>query len=453
MKIKLNAIRECLEGVIPGNIATCAVDGTPNVAYLSQAQYVDDEHVALSYQFFNTTRRNILAFPYARVALINPLTGAHYRLSLQYLRTETAGPLFENMKARLAGIASHTGMSGVFRLLGSDIYRVLDIEQVPGATLPSPTPSGNLLAALRASAERLCTCSDLDGVLAELLACLDSCFDIRHAMVLMLDEFGEHLYTVASRGYPESGVGSEIALGDGVIGVAAREGTPIRIGHFTAEYSYGCAVRESLAQSGLVAAMETEIPLPGLPESRSQLAVPIKGCQRLLGVLYVESALDLRFSYDDEDALVALAGQLGTAIRLLQHGQDAGDEACTPPVAPPVMPPPASADGEPPLEIRRYAENDSVFLDGDYLIKGVAGSICWALVRDFAERGQSHFSNRELRLDPRIRLPDISDNLEARLILLARRLVERNAPLRIEKTGRGRFRLRVDRPLRLIDVS
>ena len=54
--------------------------------------------------------------------------------------------------------------------------------------------------------------------------------------------------------------------------------------------------------------LETEIPLPGLAESRSQLAVPIAGGGRLLGVLYVESAEDLRFGYDDEDALVALAG-------------------------------------------------------------------------------------------------------------------------------------------------
>ena len=136
MKIKLDAIRECLDGIIPGTIATCAADGTPNVAYLSQVQYVDGEHVALSYQFFNTTRRNILANPYARVAVIDPTTAAHYRLSLQYLRTEQEGPLFENMKAKLAGIASHTGMAGVFRLLGSDVYRVLDIERVPGATLP-----------------------------------------------------------------------------------------------------------------------------------------------------------------------------------------------------------------------------------------------------------------------------------------------------------------------------
>jgi adenylate cyclase len=456
MKIKLDAIRECLEGVVPGNIATCDVAGVPNVAYLSQVQYINGEHVALSYQFFNTTRRNILAFPYARVSVINPLTAAHYRLSLHYLRTETEGPLFENMKARLAGIASHTGMSGVFRLLGSDIYHILDIEQVPGQTLPAPAAGCNLLSALRTSAERLCGCSDLDGLLAQLLGCLESCFDIHHAMVLLLDESVQRLYTVASCGYPVSGIGSEIALGDGVIGVAARERTPIRIGHFTAEYTYGRAIRESLAQSGLSAAMGTEIPLPGLPGSRSQLAVPIKACQHLVGILYVESPLDLRFSYDDEDALVALAGQFGIAIRFLQQGQEAGsevaNEVCIAPSALPDASPAATVNSEQWLVVRRYAENDSIFLDGDYLIKGVAGSIFWALVRDFVDKGQSHFSNRELRLDPRIRLPDISDNLEARLILLTRRLVERNASLRIDKTGRGRFLLRVERPLKLVDV-
>jgi hypothetical protein len=31
-----------------------------------------------------------------------------YRLLIRYLRTEISGPLFERMKAKLAGIASHT---------------------------------------------------------------------------------------------------------------------------------------------------------------------------------------------------------------------------------------------------------------------------------------------------------------------------------------------------------
>jgi adenylate cyclase len=102
-----------------------------------------------------------------------------------------------------------------------------------------------------------------------------------------------------------------------------------------------------------------------------------------------------------------------------------------------------------PIVIRHYPENDSVFLDGDYLIKGVAGSIFSVLVRDCIDQGRTEFTNRELRLDARIRLPDISDNLEARLVLLSRRLTERNACVRIEKTGRGRFKLCADRPLEL----
>ncbi len=92
--------------------------------------------------------------------------------------------------------------------------------------------------------------------------------------------------------------------------------------------------------------------------------------------------------------------------------------------------------------------------DGDdYLIKGVAGAIFRKLVADFSEQGRTEFTNRELRLDPRIRLPDVTDNLEARLILLVRRLAERGTDVRIEKTGRGRFRLAVERPLDLIEAG
>lgn len=442
MSIRLESIRECFEGVIPGTMATAAPDGMPNVAYLSQVQFVDGRHVALSYQFFNKTRQNLMANPRAALVMTSPTTMQQYRLTLEYLHTETAGPLFESMKARLAGIASHTGMSGVFRLLGADIFRVHAIQALPGAVLPAPRQERNLLAALRSSSERISACTDLEKLLTETLSCLDHHFSIRHTMLLMLDQAGGRLYTVASRGYEQSGVGSEIPLGHGVIGVAARERTPIRIGHMNAEYGYSRAIRESAESSGWASVLETEIPLPGLPESRSQLAVPILAAQRLLGVLYVESPQDLRFSYDDEDALVSLAAQLGLSIHLLQDAAETAEEA------PPATSLPVQPQGAQVL-VRHYPENGSVFLDDDYLIKGVAGTVIWTLLRDFADSGRTEFSNRELRLDPRIRLPDVSDNLEARLVLLAKRLVERKAPVRIEKTGRGRFRLLVERPVRL----
>ena len=96
----LHSIRPCLEGAIPAIMATCDPDGTPNVAYISQVVYVDAGHVALSFQFFNKTRQNILANPCATVLLLDPVTARYFRLQLRYLRTETAGPLFERIYAR-----------------------------------------------------------------------------------------------------------------------------------------------------------------------------------------------------------------------------------------------------------------------------------------------------------------------------------------------------------------
>jgi hypothetical protein len=47
----------------------------------------------------------------------------------------------------------------------------------------------------------------------------------------------------------------------------------------------------------------------------------------------------------------------------------------------------------------------------------------------------------------------VSSTRRQRLVLLERRLTERNAPLRIEKVARGRFRLRVERPLTLTEMG
>ncbi|MFP5505951.1 MAG: GAF domain-containing protein [Gammaproteobacteria bacterium] len=441
----LSELRHCFEGAVPSVVATCAPDGTPNVAYLSQVHFVDAAHAALTFQFFNTTRKNILVNPRAVVQVIDPVSAAHYRLRLEYLRTETEGPLFESMKAKLAGIASHTGMSKVFRLLGSDVYRVLDIECVFGESSNQDALRQPLLPGLRACLTGLVGCADLATLFDTALQGLEHHCEIHHAMLLMHDAARGRLYTVATRGYPESGVGSEIRVGAGVIGVAARERTPIRIGYTAQEYLYSRVVREGFEKSAAGDALETEIPFPGLVESGSQLAVPVVHGERLHGVLYVESPQQRRFTYEDEDALVVLAGQLALSIELLAHTAEQHDDTAT------CCPPPQAAHGAP-VTIRHFAADHSVFIDNDYLIKGVAGAIFWKLVRDYVEAGRSEFTNRELRLDPSLKLPDISDNLEARLILLQRRLAERCAFLAIEKTGRGRFRLNVGRPLQLADV-
>ena len=91
MKLTLEAIRACLDGGLPSVVATCAPDGTPNVAYASQVHYVDGEHVALSFQFFSKTRENVLAHPYAQVQVIEPASFRHFRL-FGFAATEEALP-------------------------------------------------------------------------------------------------------------------------------------------------------------------------------------------------------------------------------------------------------------------------------------------------------------------------------------------------------------------------
>ncbi|MCI0507790.1 MAG: GAF domain-containing protein [Gammaproteobacteria bacterium] len=443
--ISLNTIRSCLEGVVPSMIATVAPDGTPNITYVSQVHFVDAQHVALSYQFFNKTRENILANPYATVQVIDPDNAAHYRMTLRYLRTETEGPLFENMKAKLAGIASHSGMSKVFRLLGADIYEVLAIEGIHCERLPCALPERNRLSALRASIQQISGCNDLDTLFNAFLATLRQHFEIHHAMLLMYDGRGNRLYTVASHGYAVSGIGAEIPMGTGIIGVAARECTPIRIMYLTGQYTYNLAVRKSLQQNNPELELEMEIPFAGLAEPHSQLAVPITSNRQLIGVIYADSNEDLRFTYEDEDALMTLAGFFALCCTHLQETVEQEPENIA-----------SAADNArlsgPPCVIRHFAANDSIFIDEEYLIKGVAGAIFWKLLQDYTQHQRTEFNNRELRLNSTIGLPEIGDNLEARLILLQKRLTERCDFLRIKKTGRGRFQLQVSRALSLLEV-
>jgi GAF domain-containing protein len=300
-----------------------------------------------------------------------------------------------------------------------------------------------MLPAVRRCSERLARCQSLDEALNAVLSTLTDVVGVRHAMVLMFDAGTERLYTVASSGYATSGVGSEIGLGQGVIGVAARERTPVRILHMTNAALYSQAMRSSFAAHLPGMEAVTEIPYPGLAQPHSQLAVPVLTMGRLAGVLFVESPCDLQFSFEDEDMLVAMAGHLGAVLDLLQTATESAEP-----------PEPSRGSAVPaagvPLQVRHFPVNDSVFVDDRYLIKGVAGAILCKVLRDHLQHGRTEFSNRELRLDPSIGLPDISDNLEARLVLLQRRLAEHGPHLRIEKTGRGRFRLALTRPVNLL---
>jgi adenylate cyclase len=295
------------------------------------------------------------------------------------------------------------------------------------------------LADLSALTERLGRCRDLEAVLTEALDSLASIFGFEHSLLLMLDETGSSLFTIASRGYERAGIGSEVAVGQGIIGKAAADGLPMRVGNLQRMLVYARSARGTEGSG-------REIPLPGLPSAQSQLAAPAIVMGETLGVLVVESDRLAAFSAEDERLLTVVAHLVAAAIELDRVGGRSavlGDppEEAPAPAAP--QPRPGAA------VVRFYPVDGSTFIDGDYLVKGVPGRILWRLVSDYVEDGRTEFTNREVRLDPSLELPAFRDNLESRLILLKRRLDERAAPMRIDKTGRGRFRLVVSATLTL----
>ncbi len=123
-------LKPAMQGMIPSVIVSCSQDGVPNTTEISQVYYVDENHVALSHQFFNKTHRNVRENPYLLVLLTNPPTLEDWNLELQYDRSETEGPLFDMMDMQLEAIASMSGMSGVFNLKAADVYRVLSVRKL-----------------------------------------------------------------------------------------------------------------------------------------------------------------------------------------------------------------------------------------------------------------------------------------------------------------------------------
>ncbi|MGH9681232.1 MAG: GAF domain-containing protein [Candidatus Acidiferrales bacterium] len=440
----LESIASCFEGIIPSTICSCSKGGIPNLTYLSIVHQIDSRHVGLSYQFFSKTRANILENPRVQVLVVSPETAEQYRLDLKYLRTEAEGPSFERMRIRFDAVASQSGMSHVFKLRGVDVFEVLDCRPVSSEFRAEAAQKADYLRELDSFTERLSACSNLDTLLSAALEALSSLFDCPHAFVMFPDEDGKRLYTGASHGFEPSGVGSEVLIGEGMLGVAAERHVAVRTTNMTREMILARAVRSAIEHRGDQSLLEKEIPLPGLVKAQSQLILPLLVRDELQGVLCLQDQAPGRFMATDERVLQIAARHLAVAMSNIR---------LTIPPSRKVSLRRKGAFSKRFSVVKRYKSDDSIFIDDAYLIKGIPGRLFWKLLQAFVGTGRSAFTNKEIRLDAALRLPDIKDNLETRLILLRRRLNERCEFVKLVHAGRGQLRLEVRRKLKLEELA
>ena len=469
MNVTLESLAVCFQGLLPAQLFTCSSDGVPNAAYLSHVEYVDAQHVALSFQFFNKSRRNIAENPQALVSVIDPDTGQGWLLRLHFERSETSGPLFERMALRIEAIASYCGLKGIFKLRAADVYRVLSIESAPeecGLASAAPSQHSGALdpvftvKALQDLSVRIHRADCLETLVDSILEGLEESFGFKQSMILVPTEQEGVLVTIATRGYPENGAGAEVRFGEGIAGMVAEARKPIRISGLMRGMLYALAMHKAASNPDPLR-QSRRVALPGLPNPESQLGVPLLVRGELVGVLCLESEVPYRFHEDDKASIELLGSYLAIAIQNMQLQEQSAEPADAPP--PETTPASLAAgasngstpalserSGSPHHDVEYYSSDECILVDGEYLVRGLPARILWRLLKTREATGRDEFTNRELRLDKSLNLPEWKDNLESRLILLRRRLEQKCPAVRIVPRSRGRFVLNVESPVRLI---
>ncbi len=144
---------------------------------------------------------------------------------------------------------------------------------------------------------------DINEVGQRTVDALQRALGFDYLALFLIDPAGKALELYAtSRPNERASRGARIELGRGIVGSAAQVGHPINSGDVLRDARY----------------------LPALPDIRSELAVPLKTGERVIGVIDAQSASPNAFSAGDERLLLTVASQLAVILdkaRLHQETQ------------------------------------------------------------------------------------------------------------------------------------
>ncbi|QHT68645.1 GAF domain-containing sensor histidine kinase [Rhodocytophaga rosea] len=150
--------------------------------------------------------------------------------------------------------------------------------------------------------------SILKEKLDNILAILDHSLGLKHTMLLLPDDTRQRLKVFSSRGFDEQGIGAEVNVGQGIIGVVALKKKKLRMANISRSRTYMSIIAQG-------SQLKQDIFLPSLSNAESQVALPLLVNDELIAVLSAESA-DLNFfSLEDEEFLMTLSQLMAHSIQ------------------------------------------------------------------------------------------------------------------------------------------
>jgi DNA-binding NtrC family response regulator len=163
---------------------------------------------------------------------------------------------------------------------------------------------------------------DLEEIYDVALRTMGELFEFHHAIILLVEPGSDMLRVVASRGYENQAIGGRVKVGTGVIGIVAERRKMLHVANLGQQRAYAAAQRRQMMKSGRGGEITDAVPVPGLPNAESQIAIPLLIRDELVGVFSIESPVRRSFDPHEQGLVAIVANQIASAIRNAQLYED-----------------------------------------------------------------------------------------------------------------------------------